>query len=29
LRPDLISAARQAQRLTALDEQTLAKQNTL
>jgi tRNA (guanine37-N1)-methyltransferase len=29
LRPDLIAAARQAQRLTALDEQTLAKQNTL
>ncbi|NDF44344.1 MAG: tRNA (guanosine(37)-N1)-methyltransferase TrmD [Betaproteobacteria bacterium] len=29
LRPDLIAAARQAQRLTTLDEQTLAKQNTL
>jgi tRNA (guanine37-N1)-methyltransferase len=29
LRPDLIAAARQAQRLTALDERTLAKQNTL
>jgi tRNA (guanine37-N1)-methyltransferase len=29
LRPDLIAAARQAQRLTALDEQTLANQNTL
>jgi tRNA (guanine37-N1)-methyltransferase len=29
LRPDLIAAARHAQRLTALDEQTLAKQNTL
>ena len=29
LRPDLIAAARQAQRLTAQDEQTLAQQNTL
>ncbi len=29
LRPDLIAAARQAQRLTAQDEQTLAQQNAL